>query len=71
MIIQYISPVQPYLEEQLVLGEPLDRFQEVRGERKLVAQLSLAVLEYRVLLHQLLHSHPGRLHVATVAVIEQ
>lgn len=33
------------LEEQLVLGEALDRFQEVRVQAQLVVQLLLALLQ--------------------------
>lgn len=52
------------LEQQLVLGEALDRFQEVRVQAKLVVQLLLALLEEGRIKNERGSKHQLHVHVS-------
>ena len=55
-----------FLEQELVLGEPLHGLEEVRGERQLVTQLPLAAKQDRVVVPHLAQRTLGTLHVLTI-----
>ena len=59
--------METHLEKQLVLGEPLDRFEEVGGEREAVAEVSLTAHHQRVVVPHLGDGSAGCLHVLTVS----
>ena len=42
-----VAAVRLYLEQQLVFGDALDRFEEVGAERELVTELALTLLHTR------------------------
>ena len=68
-------PMDHELENFVRRNVPKVIFSQVRPtpflkERKLVAQLSLKILQDGVLLHQLLNGQPGGLHVAAVPAVD-
>lgn len=63
--------MKTFLEQELVLGKPLHRLEEVGGERQLVAELSLAAQQDRVVVPDLTQGALGTLHVLTVPAIQK
>ena len=55
-----------FLEQELVLGEPLHGLEKVRGERQLVTQLPLAAKQDRMVVSNLAQRTLGTLHVLTI-----
>ena len=55
-----------YLEQELVLGEPLHGFEEVGGEGQLVAELLLAAQQDGMVVPHLRQRALGALHVLTI-----
>ena len=58
------------LQEQLVLGQALDRLEKVGGERQLVAEVSLAGLDQRIVFSQVFQNMLGSFHILAVSAME-
>ena len=58
------------LQEQLVLGQTLDWFEKVGGERQLMAEVSLAGLNERIIFSQVFQDMLGSLHILAVSAME-
>ena len=58
------------LQEQLVLGQALDRLEKVGGERQLVAEVSLAGLDERIVFSQVFQNMLGSFHILAVSAME-
>ena len=57
------------LQEQLVLGQALDRLEKVGGERQLVAEVSLAGLDERIVFSQVFQNMLGSFHILAVSAM--
>ena len=58
------------LQEELVFAQTLDRFEKVGGERQLVAQISLAGLNERIVFPQVFQNMLGSFHILAVSAME-
>ena len=58
------------LQEQLVLGQALDRLEKVGGEWQLVAEVSLAGLDQRIVFSQVFQNMLGSFHILAVSAME-
>ena len=54
----------------MILGQSLDRFEKVGGERELVAQVSLAGLNERMVLPQGFENMLGSVHILAVSAMQ-
>ena len=57
------------LQEQLVLGQALDRLEKVGGERQMVAEVSLAGLDERIVFSQVFQNMLGSFHILAVSAM--
>ena len=58
------------LEDHLILGQSLDRFEEVGGQRQLVSQVSLAGLDQRIVFPQAFKNVLGSFHILAVSALQ-